>query len=83
MCLASALRTIHYHGGNYRVSPKKVLFRNSAVFLFKGVWAVKLWVFWGAEHIYAITWCLVSGVIYPMCLHYPHFSPLNLQGVPK
>ena len=39
-----------------RVSKKIV--RNVAEFLFRGFWAVKIWVFWGAEHIYAITRCL-------------------------
>ena len=42
----------------YRVSQKKVLFRNVAVLLLRGVWAVKIWVFLGAEHIYTITRCL-------------------------
>ena len=37
----------------YRVSQIKILFRNVAVFLLRGVLAVKIWVFWGTEHIYA------------------------------
>ena len=41
--------------------PKKyIVFRNVAVFLLRGVRAVKIWVFCGAEHIYAITRCLVN-----------------------
>ena len=44
---------------------KKVLFRNVAVFLLRGVQAVKI--FWDAEHIYAITRCLA---------HVPNVSTL-------
>ena len=53
----------------YRVSKIKILFRNVAVFLLRGVLAVKIWVFWGAEHIYAITRCLA---------HVPNLSSLVL-----
>ena len=59
----------------YRVSQNKIVFRNIAEFSLRGVWAVKIWVFWGAEHIYVIT-------MYPMCLHlcepqFLHFTHLN------
>ena len=39
----------------YRVSQKDIIFRNVAEFLLRGIWVVKICVFWGAEHIYAIT----------------------------
>ena len=42
----------------YRVSQKKNGFRNVAKFSLRGVLAVKIRVFWGAEHIYTITRCL-------------------------
>ena len=51
----------------YRVSKIKILFRNVAVFLLRGVLAVKIWVFWGTEHIHAITRCLA---------HVPNVSSL-------
>ena len=50
----------------YKVS-KKILFRNVAEFLLRGVWAIKMWAFWGVEHIYAISRCLV---------HVPNVSTL-------
>ena len=49
--------TDKYRNNFYRVSQKK-LSRNVAVFLLRGFWAVKIWVFWGAECIYAITRCI-------------------------
>ena len=39
----------------YRVSKKKFGFRNVAEFLLRGVLAVKVRVFWGPEHFYAMT----------------------------
>ena len=48
------------------MSQKKILFGNVAVFLLRGVWAVKIWKFWGAEHIYALTWWLA---------HIPYWTP--------
>ena len=51
----------------YRVSQIKILFRNVAVFLLRGVLAVKIWVFWGAEPTYAISRCLA---------HVPNVSTL-------
>ena len=55
----SAQHQLHNkHRENYRVSQKDIVFRNVADFLLRGIWAVKIWVFWGAEHIYAINRCL-------------------------
>ena len=38
--------------------PKKIGFRNVVQLSLWGVWAVKIWVFWGAKHIWAMTRCL-------------------------
>ena len=41
----------------YRVCKKNIGFRNVAYSCFRGVLVVKIRVFWGAEHIYAMTRC--------------------------
>ena len=38
--------------------PKKIVFRNVAEFLLRGIRSVKIWLFWAAKHIYAKTRCL-------------------------
>ena len=43
-----------HHETNYRVSQKKVLFRNVVQFPLREVYAVKSWIFWGDEYIYTI-----------------------------
>ena len=43
---------------SYRLSQKKIGFRNVAKFSLWGLSAVKIRVFWGAEYIYTLTRCL-------------------------
>ena len=62
-----------------RVSKKIV--RNVAEFLFRGFWAVKIWVFWGAENIYAITSCL-ADVHNVSTLVWTPISPLHTPEWP-
>ena len=61
--------------------PKKVLFRNVAVLLLRGVWAIKIWVFLGAEHIYTITRCL-AHVTNVSTLVWAPISPLYTSEWP-
>ena len=62
--------------------PKKIGFRKVAQFSPRGVWAVKIWVFWGAEHIYAITRCLAHVLKVLMSLCEPPFIPLHTSEWP-
>ena len=59
--------------------PKKIGFRKVAQFSPRGVWAVKIWIFWGAEHKYAITRGL-PHIPNTMCSHLcdPPFYPLHI-----
>ena len=65
----------------YRVSQNDIVFRNIAEFLLRGVWAVKIWLFLGAEHIYAITRCL-AHVPNVSTLVWTHISPFYTSEQP-
>ena len=60
------------HFKNYRVSQKKIGFRNVVLCSLKGVLTVKIRVFWGAEHTYAMTRCLA---------HVSNFSSLEWSPI--
>ena len=59
---SSKVAEIYFHQdllkSEFILKQKKVLFMNVGVLLLRGVWAVKIWAFLGAEHIYTITRCL-------------------------
>ena len=63
----------------YRVSQKKIVFRNLVLFWLAGVWAFKIWVILGSKNIHAITRCLalVPNVSTLVCTPLSLYTPLN------
>ena len=67
---------------SYRVSQKRIGFRNVAEFSLWGLSAVKMRVFFGAEHIYTMTRRFVFTFANP---HLSPYIPLNghiVKGIP-
>ena len=63
----------------YRVTQKKIVFRNLVLFWLAGVWAFKIWVILGSKNIHAITRCLalVPNVSTLVCTPLSLYTPLN------
>ena len=77
LCLAAT--DLQAGSGNYRVSHKKIVFRNVVLFLVAGVWVFKIWVILGSKNIHAITRCLelVPNVSTLVCTPLSLYTPLN------
>ena len=63
----------------YRVSHKKIVFRNGVLFLVAGAWVFKIWIILGSKNIHAITRCLelVPNVSTLVCTPLSLYTPLN------